>query len=227
MPDSRRPPTQEVGGHAQLYPPLRQPGSAGTWFGRGCLATVPLAKCSDSTPPGGAIAEYPVKGCWMREVSSTETRSCHRFSSHNGSRGCRSDERRESLGRAVPNSRHAPSATPGGEPPWPWADSPIPRHRSAHASTPRSPSRFLSIVLPPGYWGGTYTASNGENVTVAVSDYYFQDPAGPQSYAEFFATGLIHGPELAQLAVVVVEPLPAVQRTAVRTRWLATTRPTS
>jgi hypothetical protein len=71
--------------------------------------------------------------------------------------------------------------------------------------------RFLSVVFPPGYWGGTFTASNGENVTIAVSDYYFQDPAGPQSYAEFFATGLIHGPELAQLAVVVVEPLSAVQ----------------
>jgi hypothetical protein len=67
-------------------------------------------------------------------------------------------------------------------------------------------------VVPSGYWGGTYTASDGENVTVIVDDYYFpQDPAGPQSYAEFFATGLIHGPELAQLAAVVVEPLSSVQ----------------
>jgi len=90
----------------------------------------------------------------------------------------------------------------------------IPRTPAPHF--PRTPaphySRLLSVVFPPGYWGGTYTASNGENVTVAVSDYYLQDPAGPQSYAEFFATALIHGPELAQLAVVVVEPLSAVQQ---------------
>ena len=71
--------------------------------------------------------------------------------------------------------------------------------------------RFLSVDLPPGFWGGTYAASNGENVNLAVSDYYFQDSAAAQSIAEFFAVGLIHGPELAQLAVVVIEPLPAVQ----------------
>ena len=87
-----------------------------------------------------------------------------------------------------------------------------PRTPAPHFSPASHYSRFLSVVFPPGYWGGTYTASNGENVTVAVSEYYFQDPAGPQSYAEFFATGLIHGPELAQLAVVVVEPLSAVQQ---------------
>ena len=89
----------------------------------------------------------------------------------------------------------------------------MPRTPAPRFSPASHYSRFLSVVFPPppGYWGGTYTASNGENVTVAVSEYYFQDPAGPQSYAEFFATGLIHGPELAQLAVVVVEPLSAVQ----------------
>jgi hypothetical protein len=90
----------------------------------------------------------------------------------------------------------------------------VPRTPAPHF--PRTPaphySRLLSVVFPPGYWGGTYTASNGENVTVAVSDYYVEDPAGPQSYAEFFATALIHGPELTQLAVVVVEPLSAVQQ---------------
>ena len=87
----------------------------------------------------------------------------------------------------------------------------VPRTPAPRFSPASQYSRFLSVVFPPGYWGGTYTASNGENVTVAVSDDYFQDPAGPQSYAEFFATALIHGPELAQLAVVVVEPLSAVQ----------------
>jgi hypothetical protein len=71
--------------------------------------------------------------------------------------------------------------------------------------------RTLALPLPAGFWGGTYTASNGETVSVAVSDYYFQDPAGPQSVAEFFATGLTHGSELAQLAGVVIEPLPVVQ----------------
>src|SRR5262245_10372656 len=71
--------------------------------------------------------------------------------------------------------------------------------------------RFLNLVPPPGFWGGTYTASNGDAVNVAVSAYCFQDPASPPSVAEFFATGLIHGPELAQLAAVVVEPLSLLQ----------------
>jgi len=74
-----------------------------------------------------------------------------------------------------------------------------------------SVSRFSNNAPPAGFWGGTYTASDGELVTVHVSNAYAQDPAGPQSVAEFFARGIVHGPELANLAVVVVEPLPNVQ----------------
>lgn len=45
-------------------------------------------------------------------------------------------------------------------------------------------------------WGGTYTASTGEPVTIRLSDSYPQDPALPQRWANFLA-GLLHGPELA------------------------------
>ena len=82
------------------------------------------------------------------------------------------------------------------------------------AVLPKPPQSVLnSVAAPqsPEVWGGTYTASNGESVAVAVSDDYVQDPALGQSVAEFFALGLTHGPELAQLAGVVIEPLPTVR----------------
>ena len=82
------------------------------------------------------------------------------------------------------------------------------------AVLPKPPQSVLnSVAAPqsPEVWGGTYTASNGESVVVGVSDDYVQDPAFGQSVAEFFALGLTHGQELAQLAGVVIEPLPTVQ----------------
>lgn len=55
------------------------------------------------------------------------------------------------------------------------------------------------------WWGGSVTAGTGEPVTVYVSTSYPQDEAFARSWADFFA-GLIHGDELARLAVYVATP---------------------
>jgi hypothetical protein len=58
-------------------------------------------------------------------------------------------------------------------------------------------------------WGGPYTASTGETVTLFLSDAYPQDGATPQRWVEFFAS-LTHGPELADLRAYIL-PLREVQ----------------
>lgn len=49
-------------------------------------------------------------------------------------------------------------------------------------------------------WGGTFTASTGERVTIRFSDSYPQDPALAQRWADFLAS-LLHGPELQTVTV--------------------------
>jgi len=58
-------------------------------------------------------------------------------------------------------------------------------------------------------WGGPYTASTGETVTVYASSSYPQDPALGQHWADFLA-GLVHGSELLLLTVYLA-PLAEVQ----------------
>src|SRR5205807_7245744 len=58
-------------------------------------------------------------------------------------------------------------------------------------------------------WGGPYTASTGETVTVYASSSYPQDPALGQRWADFLA-GLVHGSELSLLTVYLA-PLAEVQ----------------
>jgi hypothetical protein len=72
---------------------------------------------------------------------------------------------------------------------------------------PASGLRFLTTSA--AYWGGTFTASTGERVTIRVSDSYPQDPALAQHWADFLAS-LLHGPEL-QTVVVYLAPLREVQ----------------
>jgi hypothetical protein len=59
------------------------------------------------------------------------------------------------------------------------------------------------------YWGGPTTATDGEAVTIFVSDSYPQDPALALRWADFF-TKLVHGPELAKLTAYLA-PLDEVQ----------------
>ena len=58
-------------------------------------------------------------------------------------------------------------------------------------------------------WGGPYTASTGETVTVYASSSYPQDPALGQRWADFLAS-LVHGSELSLLTVYLA-PLTEVQ----------------
>jgi hypothetical protein len=65
------------------------------------------------------------------------------------------------------------------------------------------------LLGPGSYWGGTYTSSTGERVTVLVSRSYPEDPARAQQWADFLSR-LVHGPELAQLTAYLA-PLGEVQ----------------
>ena len=61
------------------------------------------------------------------------------------------------------------------------------------------PARTFLTAAPPGpAWGGTFTASTGEAVTIFVSRSYPEDPALGRRWADFLA-GLVHGPELSAL----------------------------
>ena len=59
-------------------------------------------------------------------------------------------------------------------------------------------------------WGGTFTASTGEQVHIQVSDSYPRDPAVAQRWANFLAS-LVHGAEISTVNVYLA-PLPEVQQ---------------
>jgi hypothetical protein len=59
-------------------------------------------------------------------------------------------------------------------------------------------------------WGGTFTASTGEQVHIRVSDSYPQDPAVAQRWANFLAS-LVHGSEISTVQVYLA-PLSEVQQ---------------
>jgi hypothetical protein len=65
------------------------------------------------------------------------------------------------------------------------------------------------LALPPARWGGPYTASTGETVTVYASDTYPVDPAIGQRWADFLGR-LSHGSELTSLTAYLA-PLDEVQ----------------
>lgn len=57
-------------------------------------------------------------------------------------------------------------------------------------------------LVPPGYWGGDYTISSGEKVTVYASNSYAVDPALEQSWANFLGS-LVHGSEISAVTVLL------------------------
>jgi hypothetical protein len=59
-------------------------------------------------------------------------------------------------------------------------------------------------------WGGTFTASTGEQVHIQLSDTYPQDPSRAQRWANFLAS-LVHGSEISTVDVYLA-PLSEVQR---------------
>ena len=62
---------------------------------------------------------------------------------------------------------------------------------------------FLS--LPPGAWGGVYTATSGAQVTIQSSGEYPVDPAANQAAADF-VDSLVHGSEISAVKVYLAPP---------------------
>jgi hypothetical protein len=67
----------------------------------------------------------------------------------------------------------------------------------------RNPRRFDS--LPPGAWGGVYTARSGAHVTVYSSGEYPVDPAANQAAADF-VDSLVHGSEISAVKIYFAPP---------------------
>jgi hypothetical protein len=68
-----------------------------------------------------------------------------------------------------------------------------------HSRVVTRSARALAALELNG-WGGVYTASSGEQVTVYASNAYPLDPPANQAVAEFVA-GLIHGKEISKVTV--------------------------
>src|SRR5436190_13471039 len=69
---------------------------------------------------------------------------------------------------------------------------------AAALATPHAPQ-------PAASYGGTYTATTGEQVTVYASTVYGADGALPQRWANFLAS-LLHGPELETVTLYLAPP---------------------
>ncbi len=61
-------------------------------------------------------------------------------------------------------------------------------------------------AVPGSFWGGTTTASTGEQVTIYVSRSYPEDSAVTQRWANFLAS-LVHGSELSRLTMYLETPI--------------------
>jgi hypothetical protein len=60
-------------------------------------------------------------------------------------------------------------------------------------------------ISPSGFWGGTYTTSTNEQVTIYISRSYPEDSAVGQQWADFVAS-LLHGPEISQVTIFLAPP---------------------
>src|SRR5436305_4448470 len=66
-------------------------------------------------------------------------------------------------------------------------------------------AQLRRAISPAGFWGGTYTTSTNEQVTIYVSDSYPQDQAVGQRWANFVAS-LLHGSEISQVSIYLAPP---------------------
>ena len=67
----------------------------------------------------------------------------------------------------------------------------------------RKPRRFAS--LPPGAWGGVYTARSGAHVTIHTSKEYPVDETANQAAADF-VDSLVHGKEISTVSIYFAPP---------------------
>ena len=71
------------------------------------------------------------------------------------------------------------------------------------------PEGALRLAGPPvGFWGGEYTTSSGERVTIYTSSSYAADEAANQRWADFMGR-LLHGSELSRVTVYFATPFEA------------------
>ena len=82
--------------------------------------------------------------------------------------------------------------------------------RVAFRDTILDAKRLPAFAIRTGFWGGPVTASTGEVVNISVSDSIPQDPAFPQSVADFLVQ-LDHGNELGTVSIYLV-PAAEVQQ---------------
>jgi hypothetical protein len=66
-------------------------------------------------------------------------------------------------------------------------------------------ARLPAVFSPPGFTGGTYTASTGESVRVFSAEAYAGDPTFNQRWADFVAS-MPHGPELSTVTIYFTTP---------------------
>ena len=78
-----------------------------------------------------------------------------------------------------------------------------------------STSTTARTLQASAVWGGTYTASTGEPVTIYASSFYPQDEATAQKWADFVAS-LVHGPEISRVRIYLA-PSREIRATCGRT----------
>jgi hypothetical protein len=66
-------------------------------------------------------------------------------------------------------------------------------------------SELRREISPRDFWGGTYTTSSNERVTIHVSRSYPEDQAVGQQWANYMAS-LLHGSELSQVTIYLATP---------------------
>src|SRR5690242_5686068 len=66
-------------------------------------------------------------------------------------------------------------------------------------------AQLRRAISPAGFWGGTYTTSTNERVTIYISDSYPQDQAVGERWANFVGS-LLHGSEISQVAIYLAPP---------------------
>lgn len=105
---------------------------------------------------------------------------------------------------AVPSASAAGAGATRLEQPWSPGPAPVAVRDGAPAAT------AARVVAATSWWGGGYTTSTGERVTIRVAAAYPQDDAVAQRWADYLAS-LEHGSELS-LVTLYLAPLAEVHQ---------------
>jgi hypothetical protein len=75
----------------------------------------------------------------------------------------------------------------------------------ANGPTPIPDGTLHREISPNDFWGGTYTTSSNERVTIRISRSYPENPAVGQQWANYVAS-LLHGSEISQVTISLATP---------------------